>query len=115
MNVSLYFMAGFYFMAGVSHFLTPRFFLKMMPSFVPFHKPIVYISGVFEMTFAVMLLFAEWRSLAAWLIIGLLIAVFPANVQMTVDFWKKKKPFLWATIVRLPLQAVLIWWAWLFT
>ena len=103
--------------AGTYHFVNPRFFLKMMPSFLPlqFHKGIVYISGIFEIVFSLMLFSDQTRSLAAWLIIALLVAVFPANIQMTIDFWKKKKPFLWATVVRLPLQIVLIWWAFLYT
>ena len=113
--MSLYFMSLFYFSAGLMHFITPRFFLKMMPESIPFHKQIIYISGIAEMVIAVLLLFETYRSVAAWMVIVLLILVFPANIQMTINFWKKKKPFLWLTVIRLPLQFVLIWWAWLFT
>jgi uncharacterized membrane protein len=114
MDWSLYAMAFFYFSAGVFHFVSTRFFEKMMPSFIPYHKEIVYISGVIEIILALMLLVDELRSLASKFIIVLLIAVFPANIQMSIDYWKKKNPFVWLTIVRLPLQFVLIWWAWLY-
>jgi uncharacterized membrane protein len=54
------------------------------------------------------------RSIAAWLIIALLIAIFPANIQMSINFKRKNNPYFWITIVRLPLQLLLIWWAWLY-
>ena len=115
--ISLYAMAGLYLLAGVMHFAASGFFMSIMPTYIPekFHKPIVDISGVFEIVFGLMLLYEPTRVIASWLVIALLIAVFPANIQMTVTFWKNKNPYLWATIVRLPIQFVLIWWAYTFT
>lgn len=114
---SLYFMAGLYIAAGIYHFVNPRFFLKIVPTYIPlkYHSALVYISGVFEFVLGVMLLVESTRVLAAWGLIALLVAVFPANIQMSVTFWQKKNPFFWGTIARLPLQIVLIWWAWTFT
>ena len=114
MDLSLIAMALLYLTSGIFHFISPRFFIKIMPPYIPFHKEIVYISGAFEIVFSIMLFFDQWRSTAALLIILLLVAVFPANIQMSINFWKKKNPYLWITILRLPLQLLLIWWAWLY-
>ena len=45
----------------------------------------------------------------------LLVAIFPANIQMMINFWNKNNPYLWIAIARLPLQILLIWWAWSYT
>lgn len=49
--------------------------------------------------------------MAAWGIVLLLIAVFPANVQMMLNYKAQSNPFLWLSVLRLPLQGLLIWWA----
>ena len=104
-------MVVFYVAAGINHFVRPRFYISIMPARLPYHKELVYISGACEIVFAVLLLFPATRRLAAWLIIGLLIAIFPANVQMMLNYWHQHNPLLWITIARLPLQILLIWWA----
>ena len=86
-----------------------------MPPWIPLHKELVFISGVFEILFAVMLVFPLSRRLGAWGIILLLIAVFPANIQMMLDYIKENNPRRWLAIVRLPLQFLLIYWAYTFT
>lgn len=115
--LSLYIMCGFYIAAGIYHFVNPRFFLNIVPTYIPlkYHMPLVQVSGVFEIALGAMTLYEPTRIYGAWGLIALLVAVFPANVQMSVTFWQKKHPFFWGTIVRLPLQIVLIWWAWTFT
>ena len=55
------------------------------------------------------------RRTAAWGIIILLIMIFPANIYMMMNYLNEKNPGLWITILRLPLQFVLIWWAYTFT
>jgi uncharacterized membrane protein len=115
--LALYIMAGFYITAGILHFVIPKFFLDIVPTYIPlsYHKSLVYISGVFEIIFGTMMFPEATRPYGAWLIIALLIAVFPANIQMSVTFYQKKSPFFWGTVARLPLQIALIWWAWLYT
>ncbi len=113
--ILLYVMAVLYVAAGIYHFINPRFYQKIMPTYLPWHIPLVYISGVCEIIFALLLIPESTRVIAAWLIIILLIAVFPANIQMAVSFWQKQRPTLWIALVRLPLQLVLIWWAWIYT
>lgn len=101
--------------AGILHFIRPKVYLKIMPTYLPFPLELVYLSGFFEFLFGFMILFPATRSLGAWLLIVLLIAVFPANIQMATTFYQKNNPYLWLAILRLPLQFVLIWWAWLYT
>ena len=107
-------LALFMVTAGVGHFLNPEFFLKIMPPYLPFHRELVYFSGVCEIVLGVSLLIPRFSQLVAWGIIALLIAVFPANIYLyqnqgivpaspTVHF------------LRLILQAVLIAWAYCYT
>lgn len=108
-------MAGLYIAAGLNHFRKPKMYLRLMPDYIPAHLTMVYISGVAEVILGALLLFPATRIWAAWGIIILLILVFPANIQMALDFYARKNPYLWIAIIRLPLQFVLIWWAWIYT
>jgi uncharacterized membrane protein len=108
-------MALVYVAAGIYHFINPKLYLKIMPHYLPWHLQLVYISGAIEIILGILLIPESTRPTAAWLVIALLIAVFPANIQMAVDFWNKKNPVLWMAILRLPLQPLLIWLAWLYT
>ena len=114
-EISLYLMALLYMVAGINHFMNPRFYLKIIPPQLPFPDAINKLSGLCEIVFGILLLPIATRNVAAWLIILLLIAVFPANIYMAVKMWRKRSPNLWIAIVRLPLQAVLVWWAYLMT
>jgi uncharacterized membrane protein len=114
-TIFLYVMALFYVTAGILHFLKPGFYFKIMPTYLPGHLQLIYLSGAFEIIFGFLLLPEITRPVAAWLIILLLIAVFPANIQMALNFYAAKSSYLWLTILRLPLQFVLIWWAWIYT
>ena len=111
----LYLMALLYVSAGITHFVRPEFFLKIMPPWIPFHLAMVLLSGVCEIALGVLLLPAATRPWAAWGVIALLIAVYPANIQMAIDFHREHHPQLWVALVRLPLQFVLMGWAWLYT
>ena len=114
-KISLYVMAGLYVLAGANHFFNPLFYKKIMPPWLPWHYPFIYLSGVCEMVLGLLLLSAQTRKLAAWGIIILLIAVFPANMQMLLNYREEQHPNWWVTGLRLPLQLVLSWWAYLFT
>ena len=82
-----------------------------MPPYLPFPFELVYISGVFEILGGAGLLIPRYRKLAAYGLIALLIAVFPANIQMLVQNWQKEGPtaFSFMLILRLPLQIALIY------
>ncbi|MEZ0607560.1 DoxX family protein [Fibrella sp. WM1] len=111
---SLYSMAAIYIVAGLLHFIRPRTYLAIMPPYLPAHKALVFWSGVAELALGLALLLPALRTWAAWGIIALLIAVFPANVYMATDEKFRKIP-AWVRWGRLPLQAVLIWWAYQYT
>lgn len=113
-KISLYSMAALYVVAGINHFANPGFYKKIMPPWLPWHYSIIYISGVAEIVLGLLLLPAQTRRLAAWGIIILLIAVFPANVQMMLNYQQEKNPYLWIAVARLPLQLLLIGWAFQF-
>ena len=110
-TVSRFVMAAFYVLAGVNHFLHPAVYLKIMPPYLPWHRPLVELSGACEIGLGLLLLAPRWTRWASWGLIALLIAVFPANVHMAIHpelYPGIPVAALWA---RLPLQAVLIAWA----
>jgi uncharacterized membrane protein len=113
-EILLYLQAIFYILAGINHFRKEWFYLKMMPDYFPEHKQFVFWSGVAEIVLGIGLIFSVTRVYSAWGIIVLLIAVFPANLYMLTSGKFKKMP-LWALILRLPLQFLLICWAFYFT
>lgn len=102
-------------LGGLYHFVNPALYLRMMPSYLPWHLFLVYFSGFCEAALGLLLLVPKYARLAAWGLIALLVAVFPANVQMALNpqlFPDIPPLVLW---LRLPLQAVFIAWAYLFT
>jgi uncharacterized membrane protein len=114
-QIFLYIMALAYIAAGANHFINPKWYLRIMPPWLPAPAAMNYISGACEIVFALMLIPESTRSIGAWLLIALLVAVFPANVQMSIIFHQKQLPGFWLTVARLPLQIVLIWWAYQYT
>lgn len=108
-------MAIFYIFAGIMHFVRPAFFLKIVPPRLPYPKAIVYSSGVAEIVLGVLLFPLATRSLAAWGVILLLLAVFPANIYQFLAKGAGMKIPMWALALRLPLQFVLMYWAYLYT
>lgn len=101
--------------AGVLHFVRPGFYLKIMPPYLPWHYELVLISGVLEILGGAALLIPRLQVYAAWGLIALLVAVFPANLHMALhaEDYPNFPPFLlWA---RLPIQGLLILWAYWFT
>ena len=113
-NISIYALGFGYLMIGVNHFLDPAFFLKIMPPYLPWHLELVYISGAFEIILGLSLMISKLRKYAAWGIISLLIAVYPANIYLAFNEAPQKaleiSPFL-ASWVRLPIQFVLLGFA----
>ena len=108
-------MAAFYIAAGINHFIHPEFYKKIMPPWVGWHDALIFLSGVCEILFALLLIPRHTRVIGAWCMIALLVGIFPANIQMMLNYLHQKNPGLWLTVLRLPLQLVLIWWAYLFT
>ncbi len=110
-------LAAFMVSAGILHFATPEPFIKIVPGFLPFPAALVYISGAAEILLGAGLIISKTKVLCAWGLIALFIAVYPANINMAInpieignipDVW-------WVHAIRLPLQFVLIAWAYWYT
>lgn len=108
-------MAVLYIAAGVNHFVATEMYLQVMPLWLCCHRFLVYVSGVLETVLGVLLMVNATKRVAAWGLILLLIAIFPANVQMMLNYKEQSHPHFWLTVLRLPLQPLLIWWAWVYT
>jgi uncharacterized membrane protein len=101
-----------YITAGTLHFVRPDPYLRIMPPYILWHLPMVLLSGFFEILGGVGLLVPRLRRSAAWGLVALLIAVFPANIYMATNPVEAGAlgipPVLrWA---RLPVQLLLGWW-----
>lgn len=104
------------------HFVAPKTYARIVPPRFPRPLGLVYLSGVAEVALGVGVLFRRTRRRSAWGLVGLLLAVFPANVYMArndvasggVPDWAEGAVRV-ATWVRLPLQGVLMRWAWWYT
>jgi len=106
-------LALLFLVAGANHFWSPEPYLAIMPPMLPYPKFLVAFSGVCEMAGGAGLLSPRTRKWAAWGLVALLVAVFPANIYSAFHGLKLNgsdvpKWLLWA---RLPLQLPLIWWA----
>jgi uncharacterized membrane protein len=106
--------AALFIVGGVGHFVATETYMKIMPPYLPYHRPLVLLSGVFEVGLGILLLVPKTSRLAAWGLIALLVAVFPANVFMYQHAEQFHVPPT-LLLIRLPLQALLILWAWAYT
>ncbi len=114
----LYLMAVFYVAAGAMHFVRPEVYRPMMPPYLPGHDALIFLSGVAEVGLGIAVLVAPLRRFAAWGIIAMLIAIFPANLHIAlynVPLFGNPEGAGALNWVRLPLQGVLILWAWWYT
>jgi uncharacterized membrane protein len=110
-----YLFAVSFVLAGLNHFINTDFYLKIMPPYLPWHLSLVYLSGIVEIVLGAALLIPKLTSAAAWGLIALLIAVFPANIHMAVNnelYPAYNVTSLW---LRLPLQIVLMVCAYWYT
>lgn len=112
-------MALLFATSGVAHFAVTDTFMKIMPPWLPEPRALVWISGAAEIVLAVLLLDPALEREAAWGLVALLVAVFPANIQMWLDAGTPASQFPtvtpFAAAVRLPFQALLVWWAYVLT
>ncbi len=114
-TLSRYLLGALFIVAGLNHFWHTPFYRAMMPPYLPAPLALVYLSGVAEIGLGALLLFVRLQVIAAWGLIALSIAVFPANVHMALNpelFTQFSPTGLW---LRLPLQAVVIAWAYCYT
>jgi uncharacterized membrane protein len=111
--VALVLLAFFFIAAGINHFVHSGVYVRTVPPWLPSPALLVQVSGIGEILGGIGVLLPNARRFSGAGLIALLVAVFPANVQMA------QHPELYADIatapalyVRLPLQLVLIAWVW---
>ena len=107
-------LALFFMTAGVLHFVFPAQYASSVPPWLPAHHVLVVVSGLCEIAGGIGVLPQRTRAAAGIGLILLSLAVLPANVQMLLDAQTAGKA-TWMIVLlwlRLPLQALLIWWIW---
>ena len=112
--VGRWIFAALFVAGGVGHFVKTEVSMRIMPPHLPYHRALVLLSGVFGVVLGILLLVPMTSRPAAWGLIALLVAVFPANLFM----YQHPEEFgLSPTLLllRLPLQGVLILWAYAYT
>ena len=102
-------IGALFIIAGAYHFVNQATYLGMMPSYLPWHAALVALSGLAEIGGGVGVFIPRLRSMAAWALILLLIAVFPANIQMALHGLPGKAIPRWVLWLRLPLQPIFIY------
>ena len=116
-RVALFTAALLFTSAGVAHFVNPDFYVRIVPPYLPAALALVYVSGVCEILGGVGLLVRPTRRWAAYALIALLVAVFPANLHMATDsarFAAEVGVPEWTLFARLPVQLLLVaWMAWI--
>ncbi len=99
--------------AGVTHFLRPRGYDRIVPRGLP-PRTTTLASGVAELGIAAGLAVPATRRAAGWAAAALFLAVFPANVRMAQDLLdspRSSRAARLVSVLRLPLQAPLVAWA----
>ena len=107
-SIALYLSVAGYVYVGFLHFIQPDFFLQIMPPYLPFHLPLVYVSGLIEIILGLCLLIKKLRFYVGWGLIILLLAVYPANIYLaqTNGAAMNTTPLIaWG---RLPIQFIFI-------
>ncbi|MFJ9352089.1 hypothetical protein [Streptomyces sp. NPDC101237] len=105
-------LAGLLATAGVAHFAVPKSFDATIPAALPGPpRAWTYGSGAVELALAAGIALPRTRGTAARAAAAFFVGVFPANVQMAVDWRHRPEPLRTAALARLPLQIPLVLWA----
>ena len=113
MRIARFFSGPVMLLLGINHFVMPHVYEKIIPDYIPAQREVVYISGVAEIVAALMTMYPRTRRAGGWFLIAVLATVFPANVHMALQ--PERYPSLpeAGLYLRLPLQALFIYWAYL--
>ena len=115
-NILRYLLVALFLLMGTMHFIMPEQYLAMMPSWLPAQLVLIYGSGLVEIALAVLLIPVKTRALAAKLIIAMLVIfLFAIHIPQSIDFYQTGNKNFVASLIRLPIQFLLIAWAWPFT
>jgi uncharacterized membrane protein len=107
----LYVMAIIYILAGFNHFRSPKIYIKIIPPYLKNPNLINKVTGVLEIIFGIGLCFLQFQSVAAIGIIVLLIGFFATHFYMIQNEKARMRLPLWLLYLRIPLQFLLIFWA----
>jgi uncharacterized membrane protein len=105
--ISLFFTIG-----GIAHFILIDKFISIMPSYLAYPKELVIISGIFELLGAAGILIPQTRKFAGYGLIALIVAVYPANINMALHAQQFPMAPEWILWSRLPLQFFFVWFVW---
>lgn len=110
----LYLMGFMYILAGCIHFIKPKAYMRIMPRYLPAHKSLVYLSGLAEILLGIGLFFPETKNISIYLIILMLLVFLLVHFYMLSS--KKAAAGIprWALLLRIPLQFLLMWWAYFY-
>ena len=116
LKLSMRWLMGILFvLAGANHFLNPGFYVRIMPSYLPWHLELVYLSGLVEIALGVALLIPASSRLAAWALIGLLVVFLSVHVHMLVNAQRFPEVHIGVLWGRLAFQGLFIAWTYWFT
>ncbi len=110
-RLALLALALFFVVAGTNHFVNRDFYVGLMPPYLPAPLALVYLSGVLEILGGIAVLIPRVRALSGWGLVLLLVAVFPANLHMAMNPDSFPDISAVALYIRLPVQGLLIAWA----
>ena len=109
-------MVGIYILSGLTRFIKPDFYLALMPSYIPQKLLLIYFTGVVQIALALLLLRDKYQKLAANLIILMLLGfLIFIHIPQTIDFYNTKNEMFTMSVIWLPIQLLLILWAWSYT
>ncbi|TRZ41788.1 DoxX family protein [Robertkochia solimangrovi] len=111
---SYYTMAVLYIVAGIFHFIKPETYKRIIPGYLPYPGTLVLLSGIAEILLGILLFFPNTSRIALYGIIIMLILFLPVHIHMVRDPHFEKYFPKWLLILRIPIQFILITWAYIY-
>ncbi|HUR85573.1 MAG TPA: hypothetical protein VMY78_09520 [Solirubrobacteraceae bacterium] len=111
MTLSRRLLGAFFLASGTLHFARPEIYERIMPDYLPAHRELVLASGAAELAGAAAVACRPIRRAGGWWLVAVLVAIFPANVHMTLHPDRYPAIPRWLLWARLPLQPMLVVWA----
>ncbi|TDY14289.1 DoxX family protein [Meridianimaribacter flavus] len=108
----LYLMAAIYVFAGFMHFIKPKMYMRIMPRYLPNHKLLVLLSGIAEIALGIALCIPVLKTTAVYGTIAMLVVFLLVHFYMLSGEKASAGIPKWILILRIPLQFVLMYWAW---
>lgn len=103
--------AAFMTIAGIMHFVVPRFYERLIPRWLGSPRAWVVGSGVAELVCGALVALPPTRRVGAWASLVLLVVVYPGNIKMALDAGPPRDPESLVAWLRLPLQVPMWRWA----